>query len=216
MNEASIRQYDFERKIRSSQSIQTFCCTAIMTTQTSETDQPLQTCTNQSEILSSAVMRSSSSTYRRAPRVACHGQEAMMVLACFLIGLSFKENAQVLAQDDKTDIDIPPEQAILKYNNTCDSAVRPCPHEVPAKLEWRWGYRMMDPQMPYSPYACIDKPDKHYCAPPCGSKALGMIACNPPVWSRDHDPTKPVDCDQCNKNCPVTATMPSGWPVCQY
>jgi hypothetical protein len=30
--------------------------------------------------------------------------------------LSFKESAQVLAQDDKTDIDIPPEQAMLKYN----------------------------------------------------------------------------------------------------
>jgi len=166
--------------------------TAMMTTQIFETDQPLQKGTCQSEILSSAAMRSSSSTGR-----------AMVVLAFVLIGLSYQDSAQVLAQDDKTDIDIPPEKAILKYNNTCNSAVRPCPHEVPEKLEWRWGYRMMDPQMPFSPYACIDHPDKHYCPAPCGSKALGMIACT-------------SNCDQCNKNCPVTATMPSGWPVCQY
>ena len=57
----------------------------------------------------------------------------------------------MLAQDDETDIDIPPEQAILKYNNTCNSAVRLC------------CYRIMDPKKPYSPSACIDQLDTHYC-----------------------------------------------------
>jgi len=39
-------------------------------------------------------------------------------------------------------------------------------------ISWTWGYRMLDPQIPYSPFACTDKPHVHYCGAPCGTKVF--------------------------------------------
>jgi len=72
-------------------------------------------------------------------------------------------------------------------------------------ITWTWGYRMLDPQKPFNPYACTDKPGVHYCGYPCGTKELGMNECNPNLEG---------DCEACGGNCPMpgeSVTQFTGW-----
>ena len=83
--------------------------------------------------------------------------------------------------------------AVLKLGNSS------APHPG---IMWTWGYRLLDPQLPFNPYACTDQPSIHYCGAPCGSSELGMNLCIPTI---------PGDCERCGGNCPAKGTQFTGF-----
>ena len=73
-----------------------------------------------------------------------------------------------------------------------------------AAVEMSWGYRMLDPQRQYNPFACTDRSTVMYCAPPCGSDLLkGTVECDPET----------DDCESCGGACKEDESIETGWGI---